>query len=247
MDGLTTISIISAFAGGIVSFLSPCVLPLVPGYVAYIAGGTLEDLTKNANSSRKRLAALSLSASFVIGFTLVFVGLGASASAVGDFLLKYKTEFEYTSGAIIIVFGLYMTGFLKISFLSKEFRFISRIRGGHPLSAILLGMAFAFGWTPCIGPILGSILTLSATSGTVASGSILLAMYSLGLGIPFLIAAGFTGFFMQRLQILKKLSKPFQFFAGCIMVIMGIAMVTGYLATLGFFLIEIFPGLSSIG
>jgi len=247
MDDLTVIGLISAFLGGIISFLSPCVLPLVPGYISYIAGGTLEDLTTSNNQSRKRLAALVLSVFFICGFTIVFIGLGASASAVGDFLQRHKTEFEYAAGSVIGIFGLYLTGLLRVPFLSRELRFISRFKGGHPLSATLLGMAFAFGWTPCIGPVLGGILTLSATSGQIGTGIVLLAVYSLGLGIPFLIAAGFTGFFLSRMKLLRKLSRPFQFLTGIIMILMGIAMITGYFSSLGYILIEFFPELANIG
>jgi len=247
MAELTGIGIISAFVAGIISFLSPCVLPLVPGYVSYVAGGTLEDLTNEDGFSRRRMAALTLSGFFVLGFTIIFVALGASASAVGDFLLRYKTEFEYGAGAVIIIFGFYLTGLLRLPYLSREARFISRFGGGHPLSATILGMAFAFGWTPCIGPVLGSILTLSATSGQAGTGAVLLAIYSLGLGVPFLIAAAFTGAFLRRMQTLRKISKPFQIFAGVIMVLMGIAMITGYLTSLGFLLLEAFPALASIG
>lgn len=247
MADLTGIGIISAFAAGIISFLSPCVLPLVPGYVSYVAGGTLEDLAEEEGFSRRRMAALTLSGFFVLGFTIVFVALGASASAVGDFLLRHKTEFEYAAGGIIIVFGLYLTGLLKLPFLAREMRFISRFGGGHPMSATILGMAFAFGWTPCIGPVLGGILTLSATSGQVGTGVVLLAVYSLGLGVPFLIAAAFTGAFLRRMKTLRRVSMPFQIGAGIIMMLMGVAMVTGYLSTLGFILLDAFPGLATIG
>ena len=241
------LTLIGIFFAGLLSFLSPCVLPLVPGYVSYVAGGTLEDLTDEQGFSRRRLAALGLSGFFVLGFTIVFVALGASASAVGDFLLRHKTEFEYVAGAVIILFGLYLTGLLKLPYLSREMRFISRFGGGHPVSAVILGMAFAFGWTPCIGPVLGGILTLSATSGQVGTGVILLAVYSLGLGVPFLIAAAFTGLFMRRMKTLRRVSMPFQIGAGVIMILMGIAMITGYLATLGFMLLDTFPGLATIG
>ncbi|MBR71659.1 MAG: cytochrome C biogenesis protein [Rhodospirillaceae bacterium] len=247
MNELSTIGIISAFVAGIISFLSPCVLPLVPGYISYVAGGTLEDLTEHSDKSRHRLAAILLSIFFVLGFSIVFIALGASASAVGDFLLKYKTEFEYAAGGIIVAFGLYLTGMLKLPILSREMRFVSRFKGGHPISAIILGMAFAFGWTPCIGPVLGSILTLSARSGEISNGVILLAIYSIGLGIPFIIAAGFTGLFLKRIKTLRKIGRPFQIMTGIIMVVMGISMITGHFRTFGFILIETFPGLATIG
>lgn len=246
MAELSGIGILSAFVAGIISFLSPCVLPLVPGYVSYVAGGSLEDLTQT-QFSRKRAFAIYLSVFFILGFSVVFIALGASASAIGEFLLQNKTVFEYVAGGIVIVFGFYLTGLLNIGALNREARFVSRIAGGHPLGAFVLGMAFAFGWTPCIGPILGAILTLTATSGSIGTGVALLAVYSIGLGMPFLVAAAFTGAFLKRMKYIRKVSRPFQIGAGGIMVAMGIAMITGYLSSLAYWLIELFPGLAAIG
>ena len=242
---LSLIGILIAFAAGIISFLSPCVLPLVPGYVSYIAGGSLEDLTENPSASR-RMRAIYLSLFFVLGFSLVFIALGASASAVGEFLLSNKRLFENIAGAVIIVFGLYLMGLLKIPFMSREMRFVSRAAGGHPASAALLGTAFAFGWTPCIGPVLGGILTMSANTNEVGAGMVLLAFYSLGLGLPFLLAAAFTGFFLNSMKTMRRVSRPFQIFAGTIMVLMGIALITGYLTSLAYWLLELVPGLATL-
>jgi cytochrome c-type biogenesis protein len=239
------IGILIAFAAGVISFLSPCVLPLVPGYVSYIAGGSLEDLTENPSASR-RMRAIYLSMFFVLGFSLVFIVLGASASAVGEFLLSNKRLFENIAGAVIIVFGLYLMGLLKIPFMSREMRFVSRAAGGHPASAALLGTAFAFGWTPCIGPVLGGILTMSANTNEVGAGMVLLAFYSLGLGLPFLLAAAFTGFFLNSMKTMRRVSRPFQIFAGTIMVLMGIALITGYLTSLAYWLLELVPGLATL-
>lgn len=242
---LSPIGILIAFAAGVISFLSPCVLPLVPGYVSYIAGGSLEDLTENPSASR-RMRAIYLSLFFVLGFSLVFILLGASASAVGEFLLSNKRLFENIAGAVIIVFGLYLMGLLKIPFMSREMRFVSRAAGGHPASAALLGTAFAFGWTPCIGPVLGGILTMSANTNEVGAGMVLLAFYSLGLGLPFLLAAAFTGFFLNSMKTMRRVSRPFQIFAGTIMVLMGIALITGYLTSLAYWLLELVPGLATL-
>jgi cytochrome c-type biogenesis protein len=239
------IGILIAFAAGVISFLSPCVLPLVPGYVSYIAGGSLEDLTENPSASR-RMRAIYLSMFFVLGFSLVFIAVGASASAVGEFLLSNKRLFENIAGAVIIVFGLYLMGLLKIPFMSREMRFVSRAAGGHPASAALLGTAFAFGWTPCIGPVLGGILTMSANTNEVGAGMVLLAFYSLGLGLPFLLAAAFTGFFLNSMKTMRRVSRPFQIFAGTIMVLMGIALITGYLTSLAYWLLELVPGLATL-
>ena len=239
---ISAVSIASVFAAGLISFLSPCVLPLVPGYVSYVAGGSLEELRDDQGISRRRLAALMLSAFFVLGFTTVFVALGASASAVGGFLLQHKTIFEYVAGGVIIVFGIYLTGLIRIPFFEREMRFAGRIAGGRPASAYLLGAAFAFGWTPCIGPVLGGILTLTATSADVGRGVALLAVYSLGLGVPFLIAAAFTGFFLRHMRRIRKVSKPLQIGAGVILIAMGGALITGYLSSVAFWLLEAFPG-----
>ena len=243
---LSAIGIVSVFAAGLISFLSPCVLPLVPGYVSYVAGGSLEEL-RDDGLSRRRLAAMMLSAFFVLGFTAVFVALGASASAVGGFLLQHKTIFEYVAGGVIILFGLYLTGLVRIPFFEREARFAGRLAGGRPASAFLLGAAFAFGWTPCIGPVLGGILTLTATSADVGRGMALLAVYSLGLGVPFLIAAAFTGFFLRHMRRIRRVSRPLQIGAGGIMVAMGVALITGYLSSASFWLLEAFPGLAAIG
>lgn len=246
MTDIASVGVLSAFVAGIVSFLSPCVLPLVPGYVSYVAGGSLEDLTESA-TAKKRLSALVMSGCFVLGFTVVFVALGASASALGTFLLENKTEFEYAAGAVIILFGLFLMGILKLNFLYREARFVSRLGGGHPAAAGVLGMAFAFGWTPCIGPMLGAILTLGAAQGSAGAGAIYLAIYSLGLGVPFLAAAAFTGLFLRRMKAIRRFSRPFQIVAGAILVVMGVAMITGYLNQFAFLLLEAFPGLATIG
>ena len=244
---ISAISIASVFAAGLISFLSPCVLPLVPGYVSYVAGGSLEELRDDEGLSRRRLAALMLSAFFVLGFTTVFVALGASASAVGGFLLQHKTIFEYVAGGVIIVFGIYLTGLIRVPFFEREMRFAGRFAGGRPASAYLLGTAFAFGWTPCIGPVLGGILTLTATSADVGSGVALLAVYSFGLGVPFLIAAAFTGAFLRHMRRIRKVSRPLQIGAGVILVAMGVALITGYLSSVAFWLLEAFPGLAAVG
>ena len=244
---ISAISIASVFAAGLISFLSPCVLPLVPGYVSYVAGGSLEDLRDDQGISRRRLAAMMLSAFFVLGFTTVFVALGASASAVGGFLLQHKTIFEYAAGGVIIVFGIFLTGLIRIPFFEREMRFAGRVAGGRPASAYLLGAAFAFGWTPCIGPVLGGILTLTATSADVGRGVALLAVYSLGLGVPFLIAAAFTGAFLRHMRRIRKVSKPLQIGAGVILIAMGGALITGYLSSFAFWLLEAFPGLAAVG
>ncbi len=245
MADLSGIGIGGAFLGGLVSFLSPCVLPLVPAYVSYIAGESLEDLTGDANAKR-RAAAFFLSVFFVLGFSTVFVLLGAGATAVGDFLLTYSYELNYVAGAIVIVFGLFLMGVLRVGWFDRDVRLQFNVPGGRPAAAYVLGAAFAFGWTPCIGPVLAVILGLAATTSTVGQGMVLLAIYSLGLGVPFLIAAAFTDVFLTRMKGLGRWGRRLQIVAGVILVLMGIAMITGYLADFAFWLLDTFPGLANV-
>lgn len=243
---LTLLGISAAFLAGTISFLSPCVLPLIPGYVSYIAGQSTVPGT--AKGSRKgSIAAISLSMCFVLGFSTVFIILGASATALGRTLLIYQYELNIVSGAIIVLFGLFMLGVASGSFLQRDIRLHLQIPGGRPLSAYVLGLAFAFGWTPCIGPILGAILMTSAASATVVEGITLLAIYSAGLGLPFLIAAMFTEKLAGRLRAVGRVGRRLHQAAGLVVVIVGVAMMTGYLSAFAFWLLGTFPILGRIG
>jgi cytochrome c-type biogenesis protein len=246
MAGVSDIGIIAAFLGGLVSFISPCVLPLVPGYISYVAGEELGDLATEG-LTRRRLSALLLAGFFVLGFSAVFITLGASASAIGEFLLVRRYELNLAAGAVVILFGLYLMGLLRLGWINREMRFGQRLAGGHPAGAFLLGVAFAFGWTPCIGPVLGVVLTMSATQETIGGGVVLLAFYSLGLGIPFLCVAAFTGWFMRRVRVLARTSRAIQIVAGAVLVLMGIAMITGWLSSFAFWILEGLPFLAEIG
>ncbi len=237
---------VAVFVAGIISFLSPCVLPLVPGYVSYIAGQSMA-ASPTSKVLIVRAQAVGLSACFVLGFATIFVILGASATTLGQALISYRYELNLIGGLIVIGFGLFATGLLRPSWLQRDFRFDIVLPGGRPVAAYLLGMAFAFGWTPCIGPILGAILTVSATSATVAEGVKLLAIYSLGLGIPFLLVAAFTGGILARLKSIGHVGRLLQILAGAVMVLMGVAIITGRLSTFSFWLLETFPLLSTIG
>ena len=246
MPEISNIGLLTAFLAGAISFLSPCVLPLVPGYVSYISGRSVTDRT-TAETVAIRLPAVGLSVFFVLGFSTIFILLGASATALGQLLLAYRFELNIIGGSIVIVFGLFMLGLFRSSWLQREFRLNTSIPGGRPTSAYVLGLAFGFGWTPCIGPILGAILTLSAASTTVTGGVILLAIYSLGLGVPFLIAAAFTDGLTARLKTIGRLGRMFRLLAGGIMILMGVAMVSGYLTAFSYWMLETFPILSQIG
>jgi cytochrome c-type biogenesis protein len=243
MSALSGIGLLTSFGAGIVSFLSPCVLPLVPGYLSYVAG----DALTVPEEPPGRLAALGLSLCFVLGFSTVFVLLGASATSIGQLLLSYRYEANLVGGAVVVVFGLFMMGLAQIPWLQREFRLHANLRGGRPFAAYVIGIAFAFGWTPCIGPVLGTILTTSAVSATVSQGIVLLSFYSLGLGLPFLVAAIFTDDLMQRIGMFRRLGRSLQLGAGAIVTGMGVAMVTGQVTSLSYWLLDTFPILARLG
>ncbi len=248
MNEAATIGTMAAFAAGFVSFVSPCVLPLVPAYVSYIAGQPLV-ATRHRPDIGERLGALALSAFFVLGFGTVFVALGASASFLGRLLLHYRYEANFVGGAIVVLFGLLMLGMTGgMPWLQRDFRIHPRrLVGGLPLPAFILGLAFGFGWTPCIGPILGAILTLSATQTSVSGGVGLLATYAAGLGVPFLLTALFTREIAGYLRALRRLGVALQVFAGLVLIAMGLAMMTGQLSRFAFWLLQIFPAFARLG
>jgi len=246
VSDLSTLALATAFGAGIISFLSPCVLPLVPGYVSYVAGDALVHRTESAVRAR-RLATLSLSLCFVAGFSTVFIALGAGATFLGQFLLRYKNEAGIAGGLIVLLFGLFMVGAVKLPWLMRDVRVHADIKGARPLGAYVIGLAFAFGWTPCIGPVLGAILTVSAVTATMSSGITLLAAYSLGLGVPFLLTAAFTSALLKRLKAMRRTGRWLQLAAGVGMIAMGLAMMTGWLTRLAYWLLEIFPAFAAIG
>jgi cytochrome c-type biogenesis protein len=239
---VSDIGLAAAFSAGLVSFLSPCVLPLVPGYVSYISGNTLA-----SHEIGGRASSLLLSAIFVFGFSTVFVALGATATALSRLLFAYRYEASIAGGAIVALFGVFLTGLVRLPMLERDLRFHGAIPGGRPAGAYLLGVAFGFGWTPCIGPILGTILTVSAISSTVLTGVALLSGYALGLGVPFLASALFADGLMRRLKAARGLGWALQIGAGGVMIVMGLAMMTGAMTTFSFWLLEAFPLFAKIG
>jgi cytochrome c-type biogenesis protein len=234
----SSVGIATAFAAGAISFLSPCVLPLVPAYISYIAGETLEVRPEH------RARSLWLSLFFVFGFTTVFVVLGAGANALNAALAPYRHQLTVLSGALVILFGVFTLGLWRPAWSQRDVRVHARLLRTGPLSAFLLGVAFAFGWTPCIGPVLGAILALAASS---SAGVTLLAVYSLGLGLPFVLAAIFLAGFTKRAVTLRKAGHVLRLMAGATMIAMGGAMMTGDLATLAIWFLETFPALGSLG
>lgn len=246
MDAASGVGNMAALAAGAISFLSPCVLPLVPAYLSYIAGEAVDDAQDQPRHAR--LFTLALSASFVLGFSLVFVALGASATAIGRVLLQYKEQANLVAGIIVIFFGALMLGGVRwFTFLQRDLRFHVDRLSGNPVSAFVLGVAFAFGWTPCIGPILGAILTLSAAQTDVGSGIRLLATYSLGLGLPFMLTALFLRSAVAHLKRLRTVGRYLQWGAGGVMIAVGLAMITGQLTVFSYWLLRVFPVLGQIG
>jgi cytochrome c-type biogenesis protein len=241
---MTGIGLLAAFAAGTISFLSPCVLPLVPGYVSYIAGQGAE---ADVEGPRARLTALGLGLCFVLGFSMVFILFGAGATTLGQWLLSYRYQLNILGGALVIAFGLLMLGLFRPGWLLRDLRFHLDLPGGRPLGAVVLGTAFAFGWTPCIGPMLGAILTLSAGTASLSKGVTLLAVYAAGLGLPFLASALFTEALSRRIRVVGRLGRYLHMIAGAVMVAMGGAMVTGQLASFSYWLLATFPVLGRIG
>ncbi|MHA1528559.1 MAG: cytochrome c biogenesis CcdA family protein [Alphaproteobacteria bacterium] len=243
------IGIPAAFIGGIISFLSPCVLPLVPPYLAYLGGTTLDRISGEEMEVDPRLARyVFISACFfVLGLATVFVALGMTASALGQMLLQNKVLLAQISGAIIIVLGLHFLHVFRIPILNREARFDGPARAGGLGTSYVIGIAFAFGWTPCIGPILGAILSLAAQEETISSGTLLLAVYSLGLGVPFLIAAAFIGPFLRWARAFRRHMGLVEKAMGALLVVVGVMMITGQFERMAWWLLETFPVLGTIG
>jgi len=246
MSEIANVGLLTAFLAGFISFVSPCVLPLVPGYISFIAGRSLDEL--DAPTHFTRLTLFGQAVLFVLGFSTVFIALGASATALGRLLLTYKQEANLVGGIVVVVFGLFMTGLINPRWLHMDLRFVHRIelRGG-PVAAYVLGFAFAFGWTPCIGPILGAILTVSASTASIQGGIVLLSVYSLGLGVPFLLTAIFLERFLVHQPRLRRWSRPLHIAAGIALILAGLAIATGQLTRLSYWLLELFPVLGRIG
>ncbi len=233
-----------ALVAGLLSFLSPCVLPIVPPYLAFMAGASIEEIERGTSADRRILLAAVF---FVLGLSTVFLFLGLAASAFGRLFLAYQRELAIVAGVIIVVFGLHFLGILRIPLLYREARFQGGDRGGTPFGAYVLGLAFAFGWTPCIGPVLGSILSLAAQEGSVERGMLLMGFYAAGLGVPFLIAALFLRHAMGLLAGMRRHMGRIERVMGVLLVGMGILMLTGAFTEMSFWLLETFPALGLIG
>lgn len=238
----------SAVGAGALSFLSPCVLPLVPPYLCYMAGVSVEDFREGGRAdTAPRSALFAASLAFVLGFSTVFTALGAGASTVGALLRAWQEPLAIGAGLLIILMGLNFLGVIRIPLLSREARFAAGGRPASLVAAYVMGLAFAFGWTPCIGPVLGPILTLAGGRETVLEGAMLLAAYSAGLGLPFLLAALFSGAFMRFLQRFRVHLGRVEKAMGALLVLAGVLFLTGGLQTASFWLLETFPALGLLG
>ncbi|MBA2260967.1 MAG: sulfite exporter TauE/SafE family protein [Acidobacteria bacterium] len=215
------VTLLAAFVAGILSFVSPCVLPLIPGYISFISGLTLEEMQGEASASASRRHVLIASLAFVFGFTVVFVAAGASATAIGRFLSQ-STIVQKIAGVILVVLGLHMMGVFRIRFLENEKRIHTQRKPAGPLGAFLVGIAFAFGWTPCIGPILGGILTIAASRDSVGEGMQLLAVYSLGLGVPFLLTSVAINQFFAATRRIRKYYHAIEVVSGALLIAVGL-------------------------
>lgn len=233
-----------ALIAGVISFLSPCVLPIVPPYLAYMSGVTLADLTEDGKA---RARAIVPAFSFVLGLSTVFLFLGFTASAIGTTFLQYQSYFNTLAGILVMIFGAHFIGIYRIPFLDREARMDVGDRGGSSFGAYILGLAFAFGWTPCIGPQLGAILSLAASEGSVTRGTLLLAVYAFGLGVPFLLVAAFLPRLTGLMGWMKRHMEQIERVMGLLLWTIGLLMLTGGFSAFSYWLLETFPALANLG
>ncbi len=239
-----------AAGGGLASFLSPCVLPLVPAYLCLIAGTSFEQLEQSSSTeggSAINMRVLGMSILFVLGFSTIFILLGASASAVNRLLLQHMDILSKIAGIVIIIFGIHMTGLVRIPILYREARFNSIEKPQGWFGAYIIGLAFGFGWTPCIGPILGTILAIAASESSLTYGVSMLSVYAAGLGIPFLLAALAINPFMRFMNKFKKYFRALEVGTGLVIILTGTLILTGQFQILAYWFLELFPGLANIG
>ena len=237
-------AMIVALMAGVVSFLSPCVLPIVPPYLAYMSGVSVTDLSQGQAGRNK---ALMPAVFFVLGLSTVFLFLGFTASAIGSLFLQYQSTFNLVAGALVMIFGAHFVGVYRIGFLDREARIDVGDRGGSALGAYVLGLAFAFGWTPCIGPQLGAILSLAASEASVTRGTALLAVYAMGLGVPFLLVAAYLPRLGGLMGWMKRHMEQIERVMGLLLWTVGLLMLTGGFSRFSYWLLETFPGLAMLG
>ena len=232
---------IFAFGAGFICFLTPCVLPIIPGFISYITGKPLEEIEKNKKS------VLIKTITFSFGFSIVFITLGAAASALGNVLLFFSQQFRIVAGVIIVIFALNFLGLLNFNFLNSEKRFQTGNFKDNLIFPLLVGGAFAFGWTPCIGPILGSIITLSASEATITKGIILLSFYSLGLAIPFILSGYYMSVFLNSKKSFSKYYGVITKGGGLVLLLTGILIITNQIQVISYYILTTFPFLTKLG
>jgi cytochrome c-type biogenesis protein len=242
-----SISLVTAFVAGVISFISPCVLPIVPGYLSFISGVNVAQLKDQPSQGRLARRVGLTSAVFVLGFSTVFVALGATASVLGQLLEQYKRELGIVGGLVIIVLGVHTAGIIQIPWLLYERRAEVRSRPVGLLGAYVVGLAFAFGWTPCIGPILAMILGLAASQESMMKGVLLLVAYSLGLGIPFIVSGVAINAFFAAFGRIRRHMRLVEWVAGGLLILVGILLVSGRLSDLARWFSRLFPFLMTIG
>jgi cytochrome c-type biogenesis protein len=236
-------SMIVALVAGLLSFLSPCVLPIVPPYIAYMSGVSMDQITEGHARRKTILAAIM----FVLGLSTVFLFLGFTASALGRAFLQYQSWFNTGAGILVMIFGAHFIGVYRIGFLDREARIDAGDQGGSAFGAYVLGLAFAFGWTPCIGPQLGAILSLAASEASIARGTTLLAVYALGLGVPFLLVAAYLPRLTGTIGWIKRNMDRIEKIMGLLLWTIGLLMLTGGFSAMSYWLLETFPGLAVLG
>lgn len=235
-----SLGVVVAFSAGLFSFLSPCVLPLFPSYISFITGMSVSDLTADLSAAARRRVLLHAVA-FVLGFSIVFVALGASFSAAGQFLLDYRDWIRRIGGVLIVVFGLYIAGVLRLALFGRTAQWQIREKPAGYLGSLAVGITFAIGWTPCVGPILGAILSLAGTAETVQRGIGLLVAYSAGLGVPFLISALALGAFLRFFRRYRPFIPVVERAAGALLVVVGVLVFTNYYVILNAWAISLTP------
>ncbi|TYC53084.1 cytochrome c biogenesis protein CcdA [Rhodobacterales bacterium] len=241
------VSLSAAFLAGLLSFVSPCVLPIVPPYLCYLAGVSVDELKGDAATARTGRRVVTAAIAFVLGFTVVFVALGATASVIGQSIARYYDILSYVAGTIIIVMGLHFLGVFRIGLLFREARVHVERKPAGLVGAFVMGLAFAFGWTPCVGPVLAAILFVAGSSDTTWQGAGLLAVYALGIGLPFILAAAFASRFLKLASRFRKHMGKVEKAMGALLVVTGVLFLTGQMSAIALWLLDTFPVFSQIG
>ncbi|MDE0852645.1 cytochrome c biogenesis protein CcdA [Yoonia sp.] len=244
LDATLIPAMLIALSAGLLSFLSPCVLPIVPPYLAYMGGVSMDEMNGDKTARRRVLLCAVF---FVLGLSTVFLMLGFAFSALGRTFLQFQNWFLMIAGIVVMIFGAHFVGIFRIGFLDQEARMEVGDKGGSAMGAYILGLAFAFGWTPCLGPILGTILGLAASEADVARGTTLLAAYAIGLGIPFLLVAAFFPRLKGVMNWMKRHMEKIERTSGLLLWTVGLMMITGQFAAMSYWMLEFFPALATLG